>query len=243
MVKNYCLARAIAMQAWGELLGQLLYKADWSGKKLVAVDRFFPNSKRCHLCHLTKSSLCLSERTFECEGCLTGDIPGISSCGKIIVDLLHKLSADVLFFRELADVLNQVAILVAHVPMLRHSAVVAHQDRIVVLVGNADSVVLLTRTALLLCADDIDANFRLSLPACCLQRLFPCSVQTAAVFYTAILGLSKSQGIVPEKPQAAAQVRRTARINLCIKTFPRRPGAWNVVPLDAISHLLPRWCW
>jgi putative transposase len=47
LLQNHQLARAIADVGWGELLRQLEYKATWYGRTLVAIDRFFPSSKRC----------------------------------------------------------------------------------------------------------------------------------------------------------------------------------------------------
>ncbi len=69
MMKNHCLARAIADVGWGELRRQLEYKADWSHKHVVFVDRFFPSSKRCSACHEVKRSLTLSERVYHCAAC------------------------------------------------------------------------------------------------------------------------------------------------------------------------------
>ena len=39
MLKNHCLAKAIADVGWGELLRQLEYKARWYGRTLVAINR------------------------------------------------------------------------------------------------------------------------------------------------------------------------------------------------------------
>ena len=39
LLKNHCLAKAIADVGWGELLRQLEYKARWYGRTLIAVNR------------------------------------------------------------------------------------------------------------------------------------------------------------------------------------------------------------
>lgn len=47
---NHKLAKAIADCGWGEFLRQLEYKAQWHDRKIGAIDRWFPSSKRCHPC-------------------------------------------------------------------------------------------------------------------------------------------------------------------------------------------------
>ena len=50
MVKNHKLARAISNANWGELVRQLEYKAEWYGRTLIKIDRYFPSSKPCCNC-------------------------------------------------------------------------------------------------------------------------------------------------------------------------------------------------
>jgi putative transposase len=69
MVKNHSLARAISDASWSELMRQLSYKAEWYGRKLVKVDRFFPSSKTCSSCGHLLNKLPLSVRSWECPSC------------------------------------------------------------------------------------------------------------------------------------------------------------------------------
>lgn len=63
------LSKAIADAGWGEFVRQLAYKADWAGRSLVAIDQWYPSTKRCSDCGHTLSSLPLSAREWECPGC------------------------------------------------------------------------------------------------------------------------------------------------------------------------------
>ena len=50
MVGNHCLAKLISDVAWGEFVKQLEYKAEWYGRKIIKVDRWFPSSQICSNC-------------------------------------------------------------------------------------------------------------------------------------------------------------------------------------------------
>ncbi|MBB6351571.1 putative transposase [Nonomuraea muscovyensis] len=66
MVKNHSLARAISDASWGELRSMLEYKAQWYGRTLVAVDRWFPSSKLCSACGALREKMPLNVREWEC---------------------------------------------------------------------------------------------------------------------------------------------------------------------------------
>ena len=64
-------AKAIADVGWGELIRQLEYKAAWYGRTVVAIDRFFPSSKRCSVCDYLLEDLDLDVRQWTCPDCGT----------------------------------------------------------------------------------------------------------------------------------------------------------------------------
>ena len=71
MIRNPKLSKAIADASWGEFVRQLKYKAEWSERTVVAIDQFFPSSKRCHCCGFTLPKLALNTRYWVCPECKT----------------------------------------------------------------------------------------------------------------------------------------------------------------------------
>ncbi|WP_329452966.1 transposase [Streptomyces sp. NBC_01724] len=71
MVRNRSLARAISDAAWAEFRSLLEYKAQWYGREVIAVDRFFPSSKLCSVCGTLQDKMPLHVRTWTCAACGT----------------------------------------------------------------------------------------------------------------------------------------------------------------------------
>ena len=71
LMKNHHLARAIGDASWTEFVRQLHYKADWYGKKIVTISRWFPSSQLCSSCGVSSGKKPLSIREWTCESCGT----------------------------------------------------------------------------------------------------------------------------------------------------------------------------
>lgn len=71
LMKNHHLARAIGDVSWSEFVRLLHYKADWYGKKIVTVSRWYPSSQLCSSCGESSGKKPLSVREWTCEGCGT----------------------------------------------------------------------------------------------------------------------------------------------------------------------------
>jgi putative transposase len=69
MVKHPTLAKAIHDVGWGEFVRMLTYKAAWYGRTLVAIDKWYPSSKRCADCGHVLGSLALDTRRWTCPAC------------------------------------------------------------------------------------------------------------------------------------------------------------------------------
>ncbi|MET7355310.1 RNA-guided endonuclease InsQ/TnpB family protein [Streptomyces mirabilis] len=73
MVKNHRLARAISDAAWSEFRSMLEYKAQWYGREVIVVDRWFPSSRLCSACGTLQEEMLLNVRTWTCDCGVTHD--------------------------------------------------------------------------------------------------------------------------------------------------------------------------
>jgi putative transposase len=71
MQQNPYLSKSISDSGFRKFLNYLEYKADWYGRTLIVVDRFYPSSKLCSVCGYRHKELKLSDRYWNCPNCGT----------------------------------------------------------------------------------------------------------------------------------------------------------------------------
>ena len=67
MLRNHKLAKSISDVSWSMFVSKLQYKADWYGKQVVKIDKWYPSSQICSSCGVKSGKKTLDIRNWTCE--------------------------------------------------------------------------------------------------------------------------------------------------------------------------------
>ena len=69
MMRNRKLAKSISDVSWSLFVRQLEYKAEWYGRTVIKIDRWFPSSQICSECGYHDGKKPLNIREWTCSNC------------------------------------------------------------------------------------------------------------------------------------------------------------------------------
>lgn len=89
MLRNHKLAKSISDVSWSSFVTKLQYKADWYGKEIIKVDKWFPSSQICSECGHKDGKKSLDIREWTCPICHTQHDRDINASINILTDGLR----------------------------------------------------------------------------------------------------------------------------------------------------------
>ena len=89
MLRNRKLAKSISDVSWSSFVTKLQYKADWYGREIIKIDKWFPSSQICSKCGHKDGKKPLNIRDWTCPICHTHHDRDINASKNILTEGLR----------------------------------------------------------------------------------------------------------------------------------------------------------